>query len=233
MKINKLTIIFPVFNEVNSIEKVLSEWILILKKYKGLNYELLICEDGSKDGTSELLRKIKNKYKLSLNQAKIRRGYGGAVINGIESAKHDYILCVDSDGQCDPSDFSKFFTRINNTVLIGNRIRRSDELPRLLFSRLFYLFFKLLFPCRISDPSAPYVLFDRKTIIPRIKYLRFLQEGFWWGFVATCVKFDIPIKEIPINHRNRFDGKTQVYKPSKILGIALRNCWGLFKLKFK
>ena len=107
MKIKNISMIFPVYNEKNSIEKVLIEWKETLKNYD-LIYELVVCEDGSTDGTSELLKRISSKYKLTLNQSNKRRGYGGAVIAGIIDAKYNNILCVDSDGQCDPKDIGKF-----------------------------------------------------------------------------------------------------------------------------
>ena len=231
MNINKLSIIFPVYNEKNTIEKVLLEWRDVLSKYH-LKYDIVVCEDGSTDGTSELLKKIAPKYNLSLNQSKIRRGYGGAVIAGIYNAKYENILCVDSDGQCNPKDLNKFINNNSYTdVIIGCRTKRADTLLRIIYSKLFGFYFKILFPCNIKDPSTPYIIFKKKQFIPLIKYLKYLREGFWWGFVATCVKFKISISEVPVNHRNRYDGKTQVYTFDKIFGIAARNALGLLKLR--
>jgi glycosyltransferase involved in cell wall biosynthesis len=211
MNITKLTIIFPVFNEKKSIENVLIEWINVLNNIH-IKYEIIICEDGSTDGTSELLKILAPKYGLTLNQSKFRRGYGGAVISGILNAKYNDILSVDSDGQCDPRDINKFVkNNIHTDVIIGKRIVRSDTFLRILYSKLFGLYFNLLFPCKINDPSTPYIIFKKKQFIPLIKYLKLLREGFWWGFVATCVKFNISISEVPVNHRNRLDGNSSLH----------------------
>ncbi len=227
----KLNIILPVFNEKNSIEKVLQEWKKELDKEK-ISYKFIICEDGSTDGTKGLLLKLFKKYPLTLNQKEKRRGYGGAVIDGIKEAKSEYILCVDSDGQCDPKDFSKFWKRKNNAkVLIGWRTKRADNLQRKIFSKTFMLGFKLLFPNKIHDPSAPFVLFKKEIIKPYLNYLNFLKEGFWWGFIGTCIKNKLSIIEIPINHRERIDGNTQVYHLKKIPSIAFNNFIGLIKLR--
>ncbi len=228
---NKLGIIFPVYNERNTIEKVLSEWKSHLAKFK-IDYIFIICEDGSTDGTAEFLKEIQKKYKLILDQVKYRRGYGSAVIDGIRRAQSVYILCVDSDGQCDPKDFKKFWDkREKSDILIGWRKKRADNKQRKIFSKMFNTFFKIIFYIKIHDPSAPYVLFKKKTISPHIKYLRFLKEGFWWGFIGTCSKKNLKIREIPINHRDRFAGDTQVYKINKIPSIAIRNLLGLIRLK--
>src|SRR3989338_9171250 len=176
-----LSIILPVHNEKETIELVLQEWKKELENFP-LKYKLVICEDGSTDGTQKLLLKIRKKYRLILNQKAYRRGYGQAVIDGIKTADSKYILCVDSDGQCDPKDFKNFWLKRNqDKVIIGWRRQRADPIERKLFSFLFKIWFKLSFPSNIRDPSCSYVLFRKKTILPFLKYLNFMNEGFWWG----------------------------------------------------
>lgn len=228
---SKVSIILPVYNERKTIEPVLREWSRELKKLK-VSFEFVVCEDGSTDGTSEFLKKIKPKYNLSLDQKKGRRGYGGAVIDGIKTAKSQWLLSIDSDGQCDPKDFQKFWENRNvSDILIGWRTDRADAIQRKIFSFLFKTVFKSLFPTSIHDPSAPFVLYKKKTVLPYLKYYRYLKEGFWWGFIGTAVKKNLTISELPMNHKIRLNGETVVYKTEKIPSIAFRNLVGLFKLK--
>ncbi len=232
MKRKNIDIILPVYNEKKSIKKVLNEWEKVLKKTK-ISHNFIICEDGSTDGTKELLSKIKNQYPIILSQKPYRRGYGPAVIDGIKLSNSEYVLCIDSDGQCDAKDVIKFWKkRDKNKVLIGWRVNRSDSRSRILYSKSFFLLLKLLFKCTIHDPSAPFVLFKKTKILPHLKLLNRMREGFWWGFVATCIKRNIELNEIQINHRNRIDGQTQVYHFKKIPSIALSNGVGLLKIKF-
>lgn len=227
----QLNIILPVYNEKDIIESVLREWKQELDK-QNLTYSFIVCEDGSTDGTKELLIQLQKKYPLKLNQKQKRRGYGGAVIDGIISADSEYILCIDSDGQCDPKDFFTFWNnREKAHSIIGWRKKRADPLQRKIFSLLFKAVFMVLFPTPIHDPSAPFVLFKKQTILPHILLLTHLKEGFWWGFVGMCAKKNLTIQEIPINHRERLIGTTQVYKAKNILGISTKNLLGLFKLK--
>lgn len=230
-KMSKVSIVLPVYNERKTIEPVLKEWGRELGKI-GISHEFVVCEDGSTDGTGEFLRKIKKKYKLSLNQKEGRRGYGGAVIDGIKTAKSPYILSIDSDGQCDPKDFKKFWdSREKADIIIGWRTDRADAMQRKLFSFMFKTVFKSLFPTAIHDPSAPFVLYKKKTVLPYLNYYRYLKEGFWWGFVGTAVKKKLTLHELPMNHKKRLNGETVVYKTEKIPSIAFRNLVGLFKLK--
>ena len=69
-----LSIILPVFNEVKSLEHVISSWSKYLIEKK-ITHEFVICEDGSTDGTKELIRKLEKIYIVSNQSSKDRRGY--------------------------------------------------------------------------------------------------------------------------------------------------------------
>ena len=58
-----------------------------------------------------------------------------------------------------------------------------------------------------------------------------MKEGFWWGFTACCLMSNHKFIEVVINHKDRIDGKTNVYKLNKIPMIAFNNAIGLFKIK--
>ena len=226
-----LNIILPVHNEVNSIDKVLKEWSKAIGTL-GISYEFIICEDGSTDGTKDLLKKLKDDFPIKISQKDLQRGYGKAVIDGIILSNSRFVLCTDSDGQCDPNDFSAFWQNKDaSDVLIGWRTNRSDSLLRKIYSGSFKKVFNILFPSQLHDPSAPFVLFRKEKIVNYVNYLVYLREGFWWGFIAMCYKKKLSVKEIPINHRLRIDGGTRVFVFSKIISIAFRNLVGLVKLR--
>jgi dolichol-phosphate mannosyltransferase len=228
---DQLNVILPVYNERESIEQVLAEWKLALDTLK-LKYHFIICEDGSIDGTKELLLSIKDKYNLILNSKEGRRGYGVAMMDGINTSRSEYILCIDSDGQYDPSNLNEFWDKRDMAdVLIGWRTQRADMVRRKIYSFLFRSVYKMLFPNKIHDANC-FVCFRREKVLPNVKYLNYLNEGFWYGFVAMCVKKKLTVCEIPIKHRKRIKGDTQVYKISKVPFIAFRNLIGLIKLKF-
>ena len=102
-----LSLILPVHNEVESLEAVVSEWDSCLKDIPGLRHVFIICEDGSTDGTKELIVKLGDRFPVINNSGLSRRGYGQAVREGINLAKTEYILCIDSDGQIGPPDQMK------------------------------------------------------------------------------------------------------------------------------
>ena len=139
MSIKKLSVIFPIYNEEKTIKRTLIEWKNILDKLS-INYEMIIAEDGSTDNTKEVLNNliIKNKKKFISNIKNKKRGYADAVRSSVKIAKGKYILSVDSDGQCDPKDFIKFWKKrylLNNSVMIGHRFKRNDTKQRLMMSK--------------------------------------------------------------------------------------------------
>ncbi len=231
----ELAVNFPIHNEEKSIIGVLNEWIIELDKLK-IDYCLVISEDGSKDKTKSVLSEfiLNNKKRVIDNMAEEKRGYTDATISGIKIADAKYILCVDSDGQCDPSDFIKFWNKrfeISGSVMIGNRKNRKDNKLRLICSKFFGIFHYLMFPNKIKDPSCPYVLFEKQLIEKIDVYLKYTNEAFWWLFVAACIKKKIKIYQTDINHRERIEGETQVYKLHKFPIIFIKNCLGLLKLR--
>ena len=232
-----LSIIFPIYNEENSIKETLLEWKKEIDFLK-IKYEIILAEDGSLDNTKKVLNDIiiNDGEKIFLsNIVENKRGYAQAILSSINIANGEFILSVDADGQCDPKDFKKFWEKknnIHNDILIGNRESRKDKFFRLLISKIFLVFHRILFFSKIKDPSCPYIFCRKKTFLELKKYLNFMIEGFWWGFIAASLKENKKIYQIDINHRKRTTGSTNVFLYYKIPSIAFRNIIGLFKIKF-
>ncbi len=232
---NSVSICLPIFNEAKSIKKVIEDWVLCLEDLS-IDYEIICSEDGSTDQTPEIIKELcLNNNRIVNNHSVSKRGYTGAVISGVEKSNNEYILCIDSDGQCDPVDFKKFWdnrNKLQDSFLVGNRFLRKDGTFRIVISKLFKILHFTLFRCRLNDPSCPYVLFKKENFNIIKNKLDFMTEGFWWGFTACCSLKDFNLIEIDINHKKRIDGETNVYKLQKIPIIALRNAIGLFKIRF-
>ncbi len=140
-----VSIVLPTYNEVKSLEYVIEKWSKHLN-YKKIKHEFVVCEDGSTDGTKELVLKLMKKYPIINETSQDRRGYGGGVLAGIQSSKSDYILCIDSDGQCMPDSFDIFWKNKDKShILIGIRSPRKDPLIRKIYSFLFFCYINFYF----------------------------------------------------------------------------------------
>lgn len=225
----ELQIILPVHNEAESIEATVKE--IYDELSRKVRIEFIICEDGSRDNTQEVLTGLSKKYPMKLIMSKERKGYSKAVQDGMLAMDSPYLLCLDSDGQCDPKDFWKFWQEKDNfDLLIGWRVNRADTLIRKLFSRFFYLFYKMLFHAPIHDPSCPFILAKKNMILSLAPELGLMKQGFWWEFTARAYRRGYKMKEIPVNHRSRTAGTTQVYKFSKMPGIFMHHFIALFQI---
>lgn len=224
-----LDVLLPVHNEGASIEATLREIYEELSPRVPLRF--VICEDGSKDNTKEVLRRVSESLPMKLIMSDARKGYSRAVVDGMMESTAPYLLCLDSDGQCDPKDFWPFWeSREAADVVLGWRVHRADNAMRRLMSGTFYGFYKALYRVPVHDPSCPYLLIKHAVVERIAPEMGEMQQGFWWEFVARVHRRKFSIKELPVHHRLRAAGTTQVYKLSKLPGIGYRHFVALFKI---
>jgi dolichol-phosphate mannosyltransferase len=224
-----LEVLLPVHNEAESIEATIRE--IHKELSKNVNLGFIICEDGSRDNTKEILRRLSAELPLRLNLSDERKGYSKAVREGMSMLESDYLLCLDSDGQCDPKDFWKFWEVRNDCdVALGRRVNRADTFVRKIFSRFFYHIYQTAFSTPVHDPSCPFVLMKKSVALNLSGELGAMLQGFWWEFVARVHRRGYKIIEIPVNHRVRSAGVTQVYRWKKMPGIFFRHVVAIYQI---
>ena len=232
--VKSISIVLPVHNEYKNLEKLIPDWDNKLSKINNLIYEFVIVEDGSTDGTKELIKDFEKTYSIINLSSHLKRGYGQAVIDGINASNYKFILCTDSDNQISIESLIDNITLLpeKNYFLFGARSPRKDPLHRIIYSKLFKVFHKILFSSNLEDPSCPFVIGEKKLFnkLPQ-KLLLKMKEGFWWGFVAVTIKLNIELKEVKIKHFKRTEGEAG-YSLIKMPGIIIRNIIGLLSIKF-
>jgi len=167
---------------------------------------------------------------MNLLLSDARKGYSRAVRDAMEILEAPFLLCLDSDGQCHPQDFAAFWAVGNEAdVVLGWRVNRADNWMRKAMSGTFYLIYRLLYGVPVHDPSCPYGL-SRKEVVDQPCELGAMQQGFWWEYVARVYRHGFTIRELPVNHRLRAAGTTQVYKLRKLPGIGRKHFMALFRI---
>jgi dolichol-phosphate mannosyltransferase len=224
-----LQVVIPVCNEAGSIEATLDE--LHSELGGALDLELIVCEDGSTDGTDRTLSVLQGRLPITVISSRTRKGYSRAVLDGLRSTTSDWVLCLDGDGQCDPRDFWHLWKeRPFAEVITGNRTLRPEAWPRRFLSRTFRFFFSMMFETHIEDPSSPYVLLHQ-TVIRRLRgELGLFPQGFWWEFTARAAHCGFRLKDVPVQYRPRTSGETQVYRLTRIPKIGWTHMIGLLRL---
>lgn len=231
-----ISLILPAHNEGKSIFKYLHEISHSSFKELSPELEILVMEDGSSDNTRNEVLRAKSECAdyIRLSPESQRLGYSEAVLRGFGISSGEIVVFIDSDGQYDPNQIAMLVRSLKpKTIAIGYRNPRVDSLNRVIYSKLFGLVFRMLFRIKLKDPSSPFIAAYRQDLDFLVGVSPKLSFGFWWEFQARVKNARLNIFEIPVVHRPRIDGETQVYKLAKLPKIVSTHVLGLFSLKYE
>src|SRR3989338_2760994 len=225
----RISVIIPVYNEKNTI-------LEIIKKVKDvpISKEIIIIDDFSKDGTREILKKIKDcEIKVFFHERNYGKGH--ALRTGIEHAKGKIVVIQDADLEYDPKDYIKLIQPIEEgktKVVYGTRFPKDKKGPS-IFKNKFFLANKiltftsnLLYDAKITDEPTCYKIFD----IDVLKSLNLKCEKFEFcpEVTAKVRKKGHEIVELPIAYylRTIEEGKKINWKD------GFQALWTLIKYRF-
>jgi len=228
-----LTLVLPAYNEGESIRGTLLE---IDEKLLSTDLvTVFVSEDGSSDNTrSEVLEtaKIVKSCQIVLANPASRLGYSKGVLRGIKECKTELIGFMDADGQCDPADLKSLLQKVERgRIAVGYRKPRNDSKARIAYSKAFGFAYRLFGGPKRIDPSSPFIICYRDDIQFLADCTPHLSFGFWWEFQTRIHKRGLSVIEVPVNHRVRAAGETQVYALKKIPKIVYTHLKGLYKLR--
>ncbi len=222
----ELVVVMPVYQEEASIARVVREWVPELSR-SGARFVLLAIDDGSRDGTPGILDDLAAEYGSRVAVVHQRnRGHGQSCLEGYRWAIErgaQYVLQIDSDGQCDPRDFAAFWALRNKpAVVYGVRKRREDGRGRLLISGMLRWMLRLRFGVDCPDANVPYRLMRLSDVRPAIERI---PPSFDLANVAFAVLLardaSIETAFVPITFRKRYGGMTSV-RAMRFAGKGLR-----------
>ena len=211
-----ITIIIPCYNEVKTIEIIVNK-ILKLNKYE---FEIIIVDDYSVDGTREILKdKLSSKVSLIIYNEK-NYGKGFCIKKGIEQSNGNIILIQDADLEYDPNDYPKLINPIINNyadVVYGSRFVGGDEKRVLFFwhtlaNKILTLISNIFSNLNLTDMECGYKVF-RSEVLKKIT-LKQDRFGFEPEITAKISKMNIRIFEVGVSYfgRTYSEGKKITYK---------------------
>ncbi len=193
-----LFILVPAYNE----EKVLKSVIYDLKKlkFKDIQKEIVVINDGSTDETEEIARKMK----VTVLSHPINRGLGGALGTGLEYAKNknaDIIITFDADGQHNYKDLSRLIDPIikkEADFVIGSRLLKNSKMPldRKIINFIANIINYMLWSIRITDSQSGLRALS-KNAIEKIQ-IKMNKMEVSSEFFKEIKKHGLKVKEIPI-----------------------------------
>jgi len=199
----KLSIVIPVFNEVTNVKKVHQEIVEVCDQ-EGYEYEIIFIDDGSTDGTYDILKGL-SPVKLLI----MRKNFGqtAAMDAGIKHARNEYLITMDGDLQNDPRDIPRLIHHLEENdldVVSGWRETRQDNASKRFASRGANLIRKLLLKDEIHDSGCSLKIFRKKCFEHVSLY------GEMHRFIPAILKIKgFKIGEIPVSHRPRITGETK------------------------
>ena len=229
-------VIIPTFNEIENIKAII-EAVFELKK----EFDVLIVDDNSPDGTAQKVIELQNTYpeRLFIEVRKEKSGLGTAYIHGFKWAlarKYNYIFEMDADFSHRPSDLQRLYRACLNgaDLAIGSRYKKGVNvvnwpLYRVLLSYGASLYVKLITGMGIHDPTAGFVCYNRKVLeainLDNIKFVGYAFQ-IEMKFQAYLKKFRI--EEVSIIFTDREQGKSKM--SSSIIWEAV---FGVISMKFR
>ena len=214
-----LSIIIPCFNENKTILKVVNQ----IKAIKEIKKQIILVDDGSNDGTRQLIKKkLKNKFDKVVFH-KVNKGKGAAIISSIRYIKGNLVIIQDADLEYNPKDYAKLikpFLNHNTKVVYGSRVLpgatrtrpKTFDFKIRIIANLFLTFLSNLFNKQgLSDCHTCYKVFSSDVL----KKIKLYENGFNFcpEITAKVSRLGIKIKEVPIDYygRTHAQGKKIVF----------------------
>jgi dolichol-phosphate mannosyltransferase len=211
-------VIIPTYNEKENIEK-------IIRKVFSLPYafDLLIIDDGSPDGTADIVKKLQLEFptQLHLEERKGKLGLGTAYIHGFKWAldkAYDYIFEMDADFSHNPEDLIKLRESCVSgaDVAIGSRYIKGVNvvnwpMGRVLMSYFASMYVRIITGIKIQDATAGFKCYGRQVLstIPLDK-IKFVGYAFQIEMKFTAIKYGFNVVEIPIIFTDRTEGSSKM-----------------------
>jgi glycosyltransferase involved in cell wall biosynthesis len=227
--ISSLSVFFPTYNEEENIAKTVSDTQKVLERV-AKRWEIIIVDDGSSDRTPQISDGLaRNNKNIRVVHHKVNRGYGGTLKTGFQSAIYPWVAFVDSDGQFDFSEITKFIEKTDSADLIlGYRVKRADPLSRKLFAVLWALFPRTLWGLKVRDYSCGFKLI-KKEVFEAVQPLIGEEKVTQIEFLIKAKKKGFRFVEIGVHHYPRIHGK-QTGANLKVVAKSFLDLYKLWKI---
>jgi glycosyltransferase involved in cell wall biosynthesis len=224
----RISVVIPIFNEKHTLAEIVRR-----VQATGLAEEILLIDDGSVDGTRDLLRAFESKPGIRVLYHARNQGKGAALRTGFQAAQGDVILVQDADLEYNPKEYPALLEPLESglaDVVYGSRFlggrRRVTMFWHMLANQLLTLATNLLYNSILSDMETGYKVF-RADVIRSIP-LRANRFDFEPEITAKILKRHVKVFEVPISFNPR------EYAEGKKIGLkdAFSAVWALIKYRF-
>jgi glycosyltransferase involved in cell wall biosynthesis len=202
-----ISAILPAFNEEGALAGTVAALRAVLE---GLScpYEILIVDDGSRDGTGELADRLaREDSAVRVVHHPHNLGYGDALKSGFAAARLDWVFLMDADGQFDPAELPAFVRAADHAdFVVGYRPSRADPVHRTLYAKIWARMMSALLGVGVRDVDCAFKLMRRSYLVrmPLEAGGAFLSAE----MLAKARRMGAPFAELPVRHLPRQVGRS-------------------------
>jgi dolichol-phosphate mannosyltransferase len=211
-------VIIPTYNEKENIERIIRKVFSFEKEF-----DILIVDDGSPDGTAQIVKSLQNEFKgLHIEERTGKLGLGTAYIHGFKWAlqkDYDFIFEMDADFSHDPNDLLRLYDACkekNNDLAIGSRYTNGVNIVNWPMSRLLMSFFaskyvKFITGLPVNDSTAGFICY-RRSVLETIDLdkIQFVGYAFQIEMKFKTWKSGFDIIEVPVVFTDRKEGYSKM-----------------------
>lgn len=205
-------------------------------------FHILIVDDGSPDGTAQLVKNLQKKYtdRLFLIERSGKLGLGTAYIRGfkwgLQQSTYEFFFEMDCDFSHNPNDLLRLYeacTEKNADVAVGSRYVKGGKLENWPFDRIFLsygasLYVRMITWMPVKDPTAGFVVYRRKVLATLdLDKIRFVGYAFQIEMKFASRSLGFKIVEVPITFTDRIEGVSKMSK-----NIVTEAVWGVVQMRW-
>jgi len=228
-RVERLSYFFPVHDEEANVEGLVDEALATLPTL-ALVYEIVIVDDGSRDGSGTIADRLAAAHPdvVRVVHHPTNLGYGAALRSGFRAARHELVCFTDGDRQFRVADLGRLIARLEAAdapdVVVGYRLKRADPPLRTIYARLYRLANRLLFGLRVRDIDCACKLFRR----PALAGIHVSSGGAFFSaeLLVKLLAAGRTIAEVGVPHHPRTAGSASGARLS-VVGRAVRDFWSL------
>ncbi len=216
-----LSVFFPAYNDSGTIASLVITALRTARKLTP-DHEVIVVNDGSADGTAEILEELASIYpQVRIVTHEKNRGYGGALRTGFASATRELIFYTDGDAQYDPAEMEALWRRFDQNVDLvnGYKISRSDPLHRIIIGRIYHHLVKTLFGLTVRDVDCDFRMM-RRSIFDTV-HLEKNSGVICLEMMKKITDGGFRIAEVPVHHYHRAYGKSQFFNFRRLYRTAI------------
>lgn len=211
-------VIIPTYNEKENIEKIIRKVFSLAH-----TFHILIIDDGSPDGTADIVKHLQNEYDghLFIEERKGKQGLGTAYIHGFKWAlahQYEYIFEMDADFSHNPEDLIRLRQACENgaDMAVGSRYIKGVNvvnwpMGRVLMSYFASVYVRFITGIEIQDATAGFKCY-KKRVLATILFdkIKFVGYAFQIEMKFTAIKHGFKVVEIPIIFTDRTEGTSKM-----------------------